>query len=57
MEDRKPTIWGVIWMIVGLVGMIGVILGKQHFSIILLLGTIMLIVSENNNDNDGLSTN
>lgn len=46
MEDRQPTFWGVIWMIVALTGMVAIILGHKHHILTLVIGTIMLIINE-----------
>jgi hypothetical protein len=51
MEDRTPTLWGVIWMAVALLGMVGIIHGHKHHIIVVILGTIMLMVTEGRNNN------
>ena len=51
MQDRKPTMWQMIWMGVALIGIMGIILGKQHQIITVLIGTLMLIVAEKDDNN------
>ena len=45
MKDNRPTTWGMIWMVVALVGLFGTLLGISHFFVILLIGTAMVYVA------------
>lgn len=45
MKDKKPTVWGIIWMIVALIGLVGTLLGKSHYFAVLLIGTIMVYIT------------
>lgn len=54
MEDNEPALWGVIWMGVALAGLVAIILGKEHHIITVILGTIMLMVTQNKDNNQTL---
>lgn len=54
MEDRKPTIWAGIWMIVALIGLVGMLLGYEHQFITLLFGIVMVYIT---GESDNSKTN